>query len=74
MNPIRRIQKKVSLIVAALFFSIVCEGSRPKQIIDTYRDTYKDYQETGDPTWLIILIILTLLVVALWILKRKKND
>ena len=62
-----------SLVTSSILFS-ACEGSRPRRIYESGKSVYEDYEKTGDPTWLILFIVLGLLVGGLWLWNKKKKD
>lgn len=74
MKTFGKITRKLSLLATALFLSTICEGSRPKQIYESGKDVYEDYKQTGDPTWLILFILLGLLVLGLGIWNKKRKE
>ena len=50
-----------------------CQGSRSRRMIDAYGNAYNEYEETGDPTTLIVMIVAGIALGILWlVLKNKK--
>lgn len=74
MKMIKKMTKRLLGLISATVFLTACEGSRQRRIIDAYGNAYEEYEKTGDPTMLIVMIIagVILLGVALW--KMFKNN
>lgn len=62
------------LLFATPLLLMSCEGSRSRRMYETGKAIYEDYEETGDPTWLIGFIILLLIIGVLWLLNKNKDD
>ena len=60
-------------ILAAPMLLISCEGSRPRRMYDAGKSVYEDYEETGDPTGLIIFIVGLLALGGLWLWNKSKD-
>lgn len=63
-------QKLFLLLVAAPLLMISCEGSRPRRMYDAYGKAYEEYENTGDPTMLIIMIVAGVLIGGIWLAKN----
>lgn len=61
------------LLVATPLLLMSCEGSRPRRIMDAYGNAYDDYEKTGDPTMLIIMIVVGVILGGLWLWKKSDN-
>lgn len=61
------------LILTAPVLLISCEGSRTRRMIDTGKGIYDEYEETGDPTGLILFIVALLAIGALWLWNKSKD-
>ena len=67
--------KKVSLpLLVASMLLMSCEGSRTRRLYDSGKTVYDEYEETGDPTGLIIFIVGLLVLGVLWLLNKKKDN
>lgn len=62
------------LILTAPMLLMSCEGSRARRLYDTGKDIYDEYEDTGDPTGLIIFIVALLAVGALWLWNKSKDE
>lgn len=60
-------------ILAISVFITSCEGSRTRRMIDTGKGIYDEYEETGDPTGLILFIVALLAIGALWLWNKSKD-
>ena len=56
MKFFQYLSTKVIVFATSSLLLISCEGSRPKRLYESGKAIYDDYEETGDPTWLIIFI------------------
>ena len=74
MKTLGKITRKLSLLATALFLSTICEGSRPKQIYESGKSLYDDYERTGDATGLIIFIVALVLIGGIWAWKKIKDN
>lgn len=61
------------LLVATPLLLTSCEGSRPRRIMDAYGNAYDEYEKTGDPTMLIIMIVVGVILGGLWLWKKSDN-
>ena len=64
-------EKLSFLLLAAPMLLMSCEGSRPRRMIDAYGNAYDEYEKTGDPTMLIIMIIAGVVLGGLWLWKNS---
>lgn len=60
------------LLLAAPLLLMSCEGSRTRRMYDAGKSAYDDYENTGDPTMLIVFIVGLLVLGGLWL--WKNND
>lgn len=67
-------EKLSVLLLAAPLLLMSCEGSRPRRVYDTGKSLYEDYEETGDPTGLIIFIVALLVAGGIWLWNKSKDN
>lgn len=60
------------LLLAAPMLLLSCEGSRTRRMYDAGKSAYDEYEETGDPTMLIIFILCLVVLGALWLWSKNK--
>lgn len=70
---INKITGKISALAIIAISLISCEGSRPRRMYDAGKSAYEDYEETGDPTGIIIFIIALLVLGGLWLWNKNRN-
>lgn len=68
---INKMTTKLSTLAAFALCMISCEGSRPRRMLDALGDAKDTYDETGDPTVLICMIIGLIILGALWIKNQQ---
>ena len=68
---INKLTTKISALVIIALCMISCEGSRTRRMYESGKSAYEDYEETGDPTGLIIFIIGLFVIGVLWALSKK---
>lgn len=73
MKVFKIITAKFVSLIAIVFVMTACKGSRQRQIIDAYGKAYEEYEKTGDPTFLIVMIIAGIVVIGLFIWKQFKD-
>lgn len=59
------------LLLAAPLLLMSCEGSRTRRMYDAGKSAYDEYEETGDPTMLIIMIVTGVVLGGLWLWKNS---
>ena len=65
--------KLLFLLLATPLLLMSCEGSRPRRMYDTLEYAYDEYEETGDPTMLIFIIVMLLVLGVVWLWSKKKD-
>lgn len=65
-----KLSKLIALLVVFFPFLISCEGSRTRRIYNAGKSAYEDYEETGDPTILIIMIVIAVILGGIRLLKN----
>lgn len=65
--------KLFSLLAATPLLLMSCQGSRSRRVIDAYGTAVDEYEKTGDPTMLIIMIVAGIIVVGFWIWLKVKD-
>lgn len=61
------------LLLAAPLLLMSCEGSRTRRMYDAGKSAYDDYENTGDPTMLIVFIVGLLILGGLWLWNKSKD-
>lgn len=61
------------LLLTASLLMMSCEGSRTRRMYDAGKSAYDDYENTGDPTMLIVFIVGLLLLGGLWLWNKSKD-
>lgn len=61
------------LLLAAPMLLMSCEGSRTRRMYDAGKSAYDDYENTGDPTMLIIFIVGLLVLGGFWLWNKNKD-
>lgn len=62
------------LLLAAPLLLMSCEGSRTRRMYDAGKSAYDDYENTGDPTMLIVFIVGLLVLGGLWLWNKNKDN
>ena len=62
------------LLLAAPLLLMSCEGSRTRRMYDAGKSAYDDYENTGDPTMLIVFIVGLLVLGGLWLWNKSKDN
>lgn len=62
------------LSLAAPLLLMSCEGSRTRRMYDAGKSAYDDYENTGDPTMLIVFIVGLLVLGGLWLWNKNKDN
>lgn len=62
------------LLLAAPMLLMSCEGSRTRRMYDAGKSAYDDYENTGDPTMLIIFIVGLLVLGGFWLWNKSKDN
>lgn len=62
------------LLLAAPLLLMSCEGSRTRRMYDAGKSAYDDYENTGDPTMLIVFIVGLLILGGLWLWNKNKDN
>ena len=62
------------LLLAAPLLLSSCEGSRTRRMYDAGKSAYDDYENTGDPTMLIVFIVGLLVLGGLWLWNKNKDN
>ena len=62
------------LLLAAPLLLMSCEGSRSRRMYDAGKSAYDDYENTGDPTMLIVFIVGLLVLGGLWLWNKNKDN
>ena len=55
------------LLLAAPLLLMSCEDSRTRRMYDAGKSAYDEYEDTGNPTMLIVFIVGLLVLGGLWI-------
>lgn len=63
--------KLYSLLAATPLLLMSCQGSRPRRVIDAYGNAYDEYEKTGDPTMLVIMIVVGVIAIGVWLWTKK---
>lgn len=63
--------KLFSLLAATPLLLMSCHGSRPRRVIDAYGNAYDEYEKTGDPTMLVIMIVVGAVAIGVWLWTKK---
>lgn len=71
---INKITGKISALAIIAISLISCEGSRPRRMYDAGKSAYDEYEETGDPTMLIVFIVGLLVLGGLWLWNKNKDN
>ena len=66
-------EKKSFLLLAAPLLLMSCEGSRTRRMYDAGKSAYDEYENTGDPTMLIVFIVGLLVLGGLWLWNKNKD-
>ena len=65
---------KLSFLLTAFPILLMsCEGSRTRRMYDAGKSAYDEYENTGDPTMLILFIVCLLILGAIWLWSKNKN-
>lgn len=59
------------LLLAAPLLLMSCEGTKARRMYDAGKSVYDEYEETGDPTMLIIMIVAGVVLGGLWLWKNS---
>lgn len=62
------------LLLVAPLLLLSCEGSRTRRMYDAGKSAYDDYENTGDPTMLIVFIVGLLVLGGLWLWNKNKDN
>ena len=62
------------LLLTAPMLLMSCEGSRTRRMYDAGKSAYDEYEETGDPTMLIVFIVGMLVLGGLWLWNKNKDN
>lgn len=62
------------LLLTAPMLFMSCEGSRTRRMYDAGKSAYDEYEETGDPTMLIVFIVGLLVLGGLWLWNKNKDN
>ncbi len=62
------------LLLTAPMLLMSCEGSRTRRMYDAGKSAYDEYEETGDPTMLIVFIVGLLVLGGLWLWNKNKDN
>lgn len=62
------------LLLVTPLLLMSCEGSRTRRMYDAGKSAYEDYEETGNPTGLIIFIVALLVLGGLWLWNKNRNQ
>ena len=62
------------LLLVAPLLLMSCEGSRTRRMYDAGKSAYDDYENTGDPTMLIVFIVGILVLGGLWLWNKNKDN
>lgn len=65
---------KITALVIIAMCMISCEGSRPRRMYEAGKTVYKEYEETGDPTMLILFIVCLLVIGGLWLWNKNNKN
>lgn len=66
--------KLLFLLLAASLLLMSCEGSRTRRMYDAGKSAYDEYEDTGDPTMLIVFIVGLLVLGGLWLWNKNKEN
>lgn len=66
--------KLLFLLLAASLLLMSCEGSRTRRMYDAGKSAYDEYEDTGDPTMLIVFIVGLLVLGGLWLWNKNKDN
>lgn len=71
---INKFTGKITALAIIAMCMISCEGSRPRRMYDAGKSAYEEYEETGDPTMLIVFIVGLLVIGGLWLWSKNKDN
>lgn len=66
--------KLLFLLLAASLLLMSCERSRTRRMYDAGKSAYDEYEDTGDPTMLIVFIVGLLVLGGLWLWNKNKDN